>query len=263
MNAQHRILAFGVTLIGRTLILRDRLLRRVARPIIPDKPITVSRQTIPSGRNLIDAVFVTPAANDLKANLLLCHGIGETVEHWFVVQQLLAASGVASLVFNYSGFGRSTGLFNAHQVEEDAIAAFHRLRELATPLPISILGLSLGSGIAAAILPRVPAHRLVLCAVFTSLRKGAISIALPKSFGSLVPDIWDSENALRACDAPVLIVHGDRDRLFPVSMAEALRAACAAPCELVVVPGLAHNEPFYRPQASYWNLIASRLTGHG
>jgi len=259
MDAQHAILAAGVTLISRVLILRDRLLRRIARPIAPEKPIAVTRHTIPSGRNRIDAVFLTPGAKEVKANLLLCHGIGETVEHWFVAQQLLAASGVASLVFNYSGFGRSTGRFNARQAEQDAIAAFHQLRELATPLPISVLGLSLGSGIAVAIAPRVPAHRLVVCASFTSLRKGAISIALPRSLRALVPDIWDSELALRACEVPVLIIHGDRDRLFPVRMAEALKAACAAPAELVIVPGLAHNEPFYRPNIGYWSLIASRI----
>jgi len=259
MDAQHRILAFGVTVISHVLILRDRILRRVARSLTMETPISVSHHTIPSGRNRIDALFVTPDAKDVKANLLLCHGIGETVEHWFVVQQLLASKGVASLVFDYSGFGRSTGLFNATQAEQDAISALHCLRERASPLPVSILGLSLGSGIAAAILPRVQVHRLVLCAGFTSLRKGAVSIALPRSLGSLVPDIWNSESSLRSCEIPVLIVHGERDRLFPVRMAEALMAACAGPSELVVVPGLAHNEPFYRPQIAYWGLIASRL----
>jgi pimeloyl-ACP methyl ester carboxylesterase len=259
MDGQQRILTFGVTLISRVLILRDRLLRRIARPLTMEKPISVSRHSIQSGRNLIDAVFVAPDAKDVKANLLLCHGIGETVEHWFVVQQLLASMGVASLVFNYSGFGLSTGFFNASQAERDAVSAFHFMHELAAPLPISILGFSLGSGVACAILPRVPVHRLVLGAAFTSLRKGAISIALPKLFGFLVSDIWDSENALRTCAIPVLIVHGDRDRLFPVRMAEELKAACAGPSEIIVVPRLAHNEPFYRPQISYWGNIASRL----
>ncbi|MGD0735914.1 MAG: alpha/beta fold hydrolase [Terracidiphilus sp.] len=259
MNAQHQVLNFGIALISRTLMLRDRLLRRVPPPLPMDASISVSRHTFPSGRNRIDAVFVTPDAKDLKANLLLCHGIGETVEHWFIVQQLLASCGVASLMFNYSGYGRSTGFFTACQVELDAISAFNYLREIATPLPISVLGMSLGSGIATAIRPQVPAHRLVLCAAFTSLRKGAISIALPKSLGFVVPDIWDSENALRTSETPILIVHGTRDRLFPVRMAEELKAACAAPVELIVIPGLAHNGPFYRPQLSYWKLIAERI----
>ena len=259
MNAQHGILTGGVTLISRALSLRDRLLRRVAPPQQIATEIHVTRHTIPSGHNRIASVFVTPKATDVKANVLLCHGIGETVEHWFTVQQLLASCGVASLVFNYSGFGRSTGLFTARQAEKDAVAAFHFTRKVATPLPISILGMSLGSGIATAIAPRVQAHRLVLCAPYTSLRKGAISIALPKSLGALVPDIWDSEHALRSGSIPVLIVHGGRDRLFPVRMAEQLKDASASPTELIIIPGLAHNEPFFRPHLDYWSLIAARL----
>ena len=97
MDAQHQVLNFGITLISRVLMLRDRLLGRVASPLPMDAAISVSRHTIPSGRNRIDAVFVTPDAKNLKANLLLCHGIGETVEHWFIVQQLLASCGVATL----------------------------------------------------------------------------------------------------------------------------------------------------------------------
>jgi pimeloyl-ACP methyl ester carboxylesterase len=259
MDTQQGILTFGVTLISRTLMLRDRLLHRVPRRQETEIPIHVTHHTIPSGRNRIDAVLVAPDASAVRANLLLCHGIGETVEHWFMVQQLLASMGVASLVFNYSGFARSTGLFSARQAETDAVAAFHYFQELAAPLPVSILGMSLGSGIAAAILPQIAPHRLVLCGAFTSLRNGAISIALPRSLGFLVPSIWDSESALRTCNVPVLIVHGSKDRLFPVRMAEALKAACAGPSELIVVPGLAHNEPFYRPQISYWSQIVSRL----
>jgi hypothetical protein len=82
-----------------------------------------SRHVIHSGKNVLDAVFVTRDANTVKASLLICHGIGETVEHWLGVQQLLAASGVASLVFDYSGFGRSSGFFNAKRCERDAVAA--------------------------------------------------------------------------------------------------------------------------------------------
>jgi len=259
MDVQQGIFTFGVTVISRFLMLRDRLLGRVGSPRPMDPAIGVSRHSIPSGRNRIDAVLVTHAADEVKASLLICHGIGETVEHWFIVQQLLASRGVASLVFNYSGFGRSSGFFTARQAELDAVSAFHYFQELNPSMQVSIFGMSLGSGVAVQILPQISAHCLVICGAFTSLRKGAISIALPKSLGFLVPLIWDSEDALRTNDVPVVIVHGDRDRLFPVRMAEDLKAACAGPSELVVVPGLAHNEPFYRPQIAYWGMIASRL----
>ena len=70
-----------------------------------------------------------------KAALLICHGIGEIVEYWFPVQQLLAANGVASLVFDYSGYGRSSGSIDWSQCELDAIDAFEYLKSIAPSTP--------------------------------------------------------------------------------------------------------------------------------
>ena len=113
-----------------------------------------SRHVIHSRKSHLAAVFVTPKADAVKASVLICHGIGETVDHWLGVQQLLAASGVASLVFDYSGFGRSSGFFHAERCVHDAVTAFTFLKRLTGPLPVSVLGFSLGSGIAAAMISR-------------------------------------------------------------------------------------------------------------
>jgi len=219
----------------------------------------VSRHAIQSGRNVLDAALVRPESTAAQASVLICHGIGETVELWHDVQQLLAASGVASLVFDYSGYGRSGGFFTASQSEKDAVAAFHFLEQLTAPLPVDLFGMSLGSAIAAAIVGKVPAHRMVLCGAFTSLRKAAVSVGIPQAFEFGVPAIWDTEDALGSCPVPVLIVHCEKDRLFPVSMAEQLAASCASPCELVIVPNASHSDPFYHPQLSYWGSIVARF----
>jgi pimeloyl-ACP methyl ester carboxylesterase len=58
---------------------------------------------------------------------------------------------------------------------------------------------------------------------------------------------------------PVIVVHGQKDRLFPVQMARDLVACCPGPAELLVVPNLAHNQPFRKPHLSYWGLIISRI----
>jgi pimeloyl-ACP methyl ester carboxylesterase len=202
---------------------------------------------------------VKPESTPAKASVLICHGIGETVELWHDVQQLLAASGVASLVFDYTGYGRSSGFFTASQSEMDAVAAFRCLEQLTSPLPVAVFGMSLGSGIAAAIIGKVPAHRLVLCGSFTSLQKAAVSVGIPQAFEFGVPPIWDTIDALRSCLVPVLIVHGEKDRLFPVRMAEELAASCGSTCELVVVPNVSHADPFYHPQPSYWGSIIAQF----
>jgi len=260
MRSHRRIFTTSITYISRMLILRDRLLGRIRRGSIHDSPgAEVSRHSIPSGDNVLDAVLVKPADGAPKTVVLICHGIGEVVERWFPVQQLLAANGAASLVFDYSGYGRSTGAVSVSQCELDAISAFEELERLMPGYPVSIVGFSLGSGIAAAIVNKVKAHRLVLCAAFTSLRAAACSGGLPKSLAFTMPHVWRTEESLIDCNVPVLIVHGEKDRLFPVWMASELAARCHENCELVMVPKLAHNEPFFRPTLEYWSLILSRL----
>jgi pimeloyl-ACP methyl ester carboxylesterase len=257
----HRI-SFTVALTGisRAMILRDRVLESVGFVRRFDTTdASASQHSIPSGDNVIDAVFVEPSADSALAAVLICHGIGENVERWFPVQRLLAANGVASLVFDYSGYGRSTGSVDWTQCNLDTFCAFQYLQKLTPQLPTSILGFSLGSGPAAAIAHRVTAHRLVLCAAFTSFRAAVCATGLPSRLSFLAPPIWSAQESLRSCSLPVLVVHGEKDRLFPVQMARDLVALCPGPAELLVVPGLAHNQPFRKPHLAYWGPIISRI----
>lgn len=239
---------------------RDLVLGRIRRKWIVDPETAgVRRLAIQSGSNVLDAVLVQPTAQPAQASLLICHGIGETVQHWHGVQQLLAAHGVASLIFDYSGYGKSSGLFSARQSELDAEAAFGTLARLTAPLPVSLLGFSLGSGIAAAIQPRILARSLLLCAAFSTVQAAARRVGFSGIMGHGTPDIWNSVEALRVCKVPVHIVHGGNDRLFPVTMAAELKAACTSRVELIVVPGIGHREPYAHPQLSFWGPILSHL----
>lgn len=257
----HRIsFTIAVTAISRVCVLRDRVLGRVAtsRRISPSLHAD-SRHSIPSGNRLLDAVFVRPANAPVQAALLICHGIAETVENWAGVQHLLAAHGVASLVFDYSGYGRSRGAVDWSRCERDSIAAFEFLKTLAPGVPVSILGFSLGSGIATAILDRICPDRLILCAAFTSFREAARSLGVPRRVSKYLPPIWSGELPLKKCPLPVLIVHGERDRTFPIRMAARLASWCGPNAELVIVPNHSHSEPFNRPQISFWRHIVLHL----
>jgi pimeloyl-ACP methyl ester carboxylesterase len=259
---RHYNLSFTVALtcISRVLILRDRVLGWVG-PGSRDTPgLSIAQLKISSGKNLLDAVFVQPTVSPARAAMLICHGIGETVQHWFPVQQLLADHGIASLLFDYSGYGRSTGRPSRAQYDLDALSAFETLRRLTQPLPTAILGFSLGSGPAAAIVNAAAPDYLFLCAAFTSFRDAVRAIGLPARFAPLVPPYWSASEALRDCRVPVLVVHGENDRLFSVPMARDLASCCPTPAELVIVPNFGHNQVFRKPDLAFWGPIISRLT---
>jgi len=266
-NRAHRVsFSLAISCISRFLILRDRALGWTKRGRVPSGiHERASRHAVPSAAHhsshVIDAVFVEPAGVPAQAAVLLCHGIGETVEQWFGVQQLLAANGVTSLVFDYSGYGKSTGRPHWEQFELDAIAAFATLKELAPSLPIAVLGFSLGSGVATAAIHRVPAQRLILCEAFTSFRRAAKSVGIPRPLDRLVPPIWNAQPPLSQCQLPVLIVHGEKDRLFPIAMARELAGWCSPRAEVVVAANTTHNQPFRKPHLSYWGPIIEWLCG--
>jgi uncharacterized protein len=254
MPFHRQSFTLAVTCISRFVAIADRVLGRIGRTDCDDLSST-SRHAIPSGSNLLDAAYVSPAAAPPRAVVLICHGIAETVDRWLPVQQLLASHGVASLVFDYSGFGKSTGHIDWRQCEIDAISAFRALQKLAPAQPISLLGFSLGSGIAAAVVNQVDTHRLILCAAFTSFRAGARAGGLPALLNSWAPPIWSAERSLKNCQVPVLVVHGEKDRLFPVQMARDLASLCGTKVELIILPNVTHTEPFYRPRLSYWGRL--------
>jgi alpha-beta hydrolase superfamily lysophospholipase len=251
----HRLaFTLSLTVTSRIVQLRDRLLGRVPRSRPDDPTLSVTCHAIPSGKNTLDAVYVEPASTAPQSALLICHGIGEIVPQWFPIQGILAESGIASLVFDYSGYGRSTGHIDFLQCEQDAVSSFQLLQRLAPDVPIALLGFSLGTGVAPAILNRVSADRLVLCAGYTSFRHAARAAWIPPFLSFLVPPIWSAKDALCDCNLPILIVQGTQDRLFQMQMAHDLVACCNS-ADLLILPARSHNEPFYNPQQHYWGPI--------
>ena len=250
-------LAFTTSLLiaSRVIQLRDNLLGRIPRSRPDCSGIRGAEHRITSGKNVLDAVYVEPVEQPIRAAVLICHGIGEVVAQWFPIQRIFAESGIATLVFDYSGYGRSTGLPDYLQFEQDAISSFQLLQQLAPAVPKIILGFSLGTGIAPAIFPRVNADRLVLCAGYTSFRNAARAAWIPPFMTPLVPPIWSAREALCDCNLPILIVQGDRDRLFRNHMGEELYAYTNGRADLLTLPARTHNSPFYNPKPEYWNPI--------
>ena len=126
--AQKLAFTISLTIASRVVQLRDRLLGRIPRSR-PDCPsLRAIQHAIPSGSNILDGVYVEPADSAPRSALLICHGIGEIVPQWFPIQRIFAENGIASLVFDYSGYGRSTGHIDFRQCEQDAISSFQFLQ---------------------------------------------------------------------------------------------------------------------------------------
>jgi uncharacterized protein len=249
---KDRILSLILTVISRGIFRRDRHNGKMKR-IFDAFSFAEQRLFLQSGDRRLSAVYVS-SGNDTPA-VLICHGIGEVVEYWGRVQEAFKEMGVSSLVFNYSGYGASSGTITVAHCEEDAIAGYRALVDRGHR-SIVLLGFSLGSGISCAAASRVDVDGLILCEGFSTFREGAMAIGCPQWLTHTVPDVWST--AGRVCDlrVPVLVVHSDADELFPMTMAKRVAEACGTRGELIVVNGLSHDAPIYTATPIYWQPIA-------
>lgn len=250
---RERILSVVLTAVSRLSLRRDRLNGRM-KQILGAFSFAQERLQINSGARTLSAVYVS--AGDEAPVVLICHGIGEWVEYWGAVQSLLKHLGISSLVFNYSGYGSSSGTISTAHCEEDAVAAYQELVDKGHR-SIVLLGFSLGTGVVCAVAPRVDAAGIILCEGFSTLREAGIAMGFPRWLAASVPDAWDTVRRIGEVEVPVLVVHSEDDALFPLSMARRVFEACGARGELVVMRGFSHDAPIYSPTEEYWGPIAA------
>ena len=74
-------------------------------------------------------------------------------------------------------------------------------------------------------------------------------------FGGFRVEERTALDAVRHAKIPILLIHGEEDRIIPCHMAHALRDACASPVTLLTVPGAAHGVSYYMDKDAYWNAL--------
>lgn len=198
-----------------------------------------------------------PSAAPAAGHVLLCHGnagnIGDRVAH----AELLVRAGFDVLLFDYRGYGASSGRPNEHGTYLDARAACRALREQpgVELSRVLYLGESLGGAVALDLALELPPAGLVLQSTFTSVRDLA-RLHYPYIPAPLVPDAYPSLARIAHLQAPLLIIHGERDEIVPPSHGEALLAAAPAPKRMHAVHGADHNDLIARMGEDYARLIA-------
>jgi alpha-beta hydrolase superfamily lysophospholipase len=185
------ILSLGLTVISRTLLCRDRL-NGTTRHMLGAFSSDAERLVIASGNRSLSAVYVS--AGEGAPVFLICHGIGERVEYWGEVQVQLQRLGASSLVFNYSGYGASSGSVSVAHCEEDAMAAYRELVDRGHR-SVFLLGFSLGSGVVSAVASKLMVSGVILCEGYSTLREAAAAaIGLPRWMTRVVPNVWENVN---------------------------------------------------------------------
>lgn len=190
--------------------------------------------------------------------VLLCHGNAGNVGDRVLHAELLSAAGFDVLLFDYRGYGRSSGRPSEEGTYRDARAA--RLALLRQPeadrARVFYLGESLGGAVALALALESPPRGLILQSTFTSVREMS-RLHHPFIPPALVPDAYPSRRRIAELRAPLLVLHGECDDIIPLSHGQALFDAAPEPKRMRVFPGVGHNDLVALSGSSYAGAITS------
>lgn len=194
------------------------------------------------------------APQDAKGTVIHLHGNAQNMSAHWRFAEWLPRQGYNLFVFDYRGYGTSQGSPDLDGVLADSIAAidYARHRPDSTPDRLIVYGQSLGGTNA-------------IGAVVKGSRQGIRALIVESTFSSYsqiahdkVPGAgWlmsDRHSADRLIDQiapiPLLLVHGNQDKVIHHRHSEKLLALAKAPKQLIVLDGEGHLTALHRPASA-------------
>ena len=184
------------------------------------------------GQTLI-AWYRPPAADEDKPIILYFHGNGGSLRMRADRFRKLMANGSGLLAVSWRGYGGSTGTPNEAGLKIDAQTAYAFAAERYPAERIVVFGELLGTAIAIAIAAEKPVAKLILDAPYTSAADIAASVYPFVPVRWLMKDQFRAAEQIRQINVPVLMLHGEQDRVIPIAFAEKLYGSITAPKSFV------------------------------
>lgn len=157
----------------------------------------------------VDATHPGPA-------VLMAHGNRELIDFYRDRAEAYQQLGVTVLLGEYRGYGRSAGSPSRERITTDFKGFYDYLisQPVVDPEKIVFHGRSLGGGVLSELSRYRPAAGIIVESTFTSIK--AMAHGAPDF---LLSDRYDTLSALLDYPGPILIIHGRRDDVVPVSHA--------------------------------------------
>lgn len=222
----------------------------------------------PDGERL-HAWIVRPATEpategDRLGAVLLCHGNGGNIADRLPTAETFAAMGYAVLLFDYRGYGGSSGRTDEEGTYVDAVAAYDRLAGDAGIAPDRIVayGESLGGAVAIELSRRRPLAAVVVESTFTSMPDIGASVYPWIPVRLLARARYDSLAKVASLGVPLLVIHSPQDDLIPFQHGRRLFEAAREPKRFLATSGR-HNDWGFLQRAEWRSLVREFLARGG
>jgi pimeloyl-ACP methyl ester carboxylesterase len=198
-------------------------------------------------------------ADSAKGLVFFLHGNSGSLAEWGQIAPVYQRLGYDVFILDYRGYGKSAGTITSQaQLLADVEAAY---QQVAAAYPVGstvIAGYSLGTGPATWLATRQLPRLLLLHAPYYSMADmAAHTIAVwPLLPGWLLRYPLPTNEFIARVNAPIVLVHGDRDQLIPYNSSVRLQALRPG-TQLLTVSGAEHNGLLATP--SYQQTVAALL----
>lgn len=195
------------------------------------------------------------------ATILWCHGNAGNISHRLDNLAKLAELPVNIFIFDYRGYGKSSGSPDERGVYLDAEAAYDYLvnRDDVNPDQIVVFGRSLGGAVAVDLATKRRCAVLILESTFTSAKDMARNtFGLPLDF--IIKSEFNSLRKISRLDMPILFLHGTADDIVPFRLGRELFQAANHPKEFIEIPGAGHNDTYKVGGPTYFRQIGDFIS---
>jgi uncharacterized protein len=216
-------------------------------------PYDTAEVTTADGERLRAWSLLHPAP---RAVIVYFHGNGGNLSVWAPILAGIYERGYTVRAVDYRGYGASTGRPSERGLYRDVDATVEwAWRETAGTEPIVYWGRSLGATMAAYASTVRPPDGIILESGFRDVH-ALLRSSPPMRFLALFSTYrFPTSEFLDRAHAPVLVMHGDADRVIPFEAGEALFEAIAAPKQFVRLPNGDHNDAVPADPDTYWNAV--------
>ena len=157
---------------------------------------------------------------------------------------MLADAGIATLLFDYRGYGENDGVPSEEGLAEDARAAFRYVTSRTDIARNRLLyfGESLGAAVAVRLATEHPPGALILRSPFTSLLDVGRHHYPFLPVAAVLRDRYGSLERIADIRCPLLVISAAHDSVVPAEQSRQLHDAARPPKRLIVFEGVDHND---------------------
>lgn len=180
-------------------------------------------------------------ADSSKGLIFYLHGNAGSLHSWGKVAQTYTDFEYDVFILDYRGYGKSEGhISGQNQLFGDNQAAYNELKKRYSEDQIIVLGYSIGTGLAAHLASVNHPKLLMLQAPYYSLTD-LMKHTYPFLPTFLLRYKLNTNEYLQNCQMPVVLFHGDQDRVIYPGSSLKLKAAFKAQDTLILLNGQGHN----------------------